>query len=737
MNCTAEEVALASKALEDGLMEVTLSVPQISSQTCIRDVEAALLSLDHVVRARANLSLRRVVVNWTADADQVPDLPRALAAAGYSANLVAESIDTEDPVAAYLARALAVAGFCSMNIMLLSVSVWSGADSDIRYAFHLISGVLALPAVLYSGRIFYISAWGVLRSGHLNMDVPISVGVILSFMLSVFDGLSNAPLTYFEASTSLLFVLLAGRLLDHSMRSRAKSAAAGLTQLMPRGADMIAPDGSTRQILLSEVRPGMKLLITTGSRFPVDGVVEQGCSEVDSSVISGETVWRSVSAGSEVRAGEMNQGGPLRLAATATADKSLLSEMAGMLRAAEGDRSLYRHLADRAASIYAPIVHSLSALAFFSWLSVTGDVHKSMSIAIAVLVITCPCALGLAVPMVQVVLARRLFSQGVIATDGSAFERLAKIDTVVFDKTGTLTSAEPRMIARAAFTGHYAAVAGSLARLSRHPVCNALTKEHESKSLPVIVLDKVTETAGLGLEGAIGSDLYRLGRPAWASGGADGSSDSMSVALSRNGVKVAEFAFAESITPGARSLVKWLKSQNLSVHMLTGDCKAAASMIASDLGMVNFHAELLPAQKVSAIEVLRAQGRKVLMIGDGINDAAAMRAALVSIAPSSATDLGRSAADLLLLDSDLSVITECINSARRANTLVKQNFLLAALYNLTAIPVAFSGGVTPMMAAVAMSTSSVLVVLNALRLAPSRNVSRKVIERGFPEEANA
>lgn len=721
--CTPEEVALSSKELRGGVRQTTLSVPEMHCASCIRAIENALSVVDGVEAARANLSMRTVVVNWKGDGVAPPDLMGALTAIGYSSHLPTTDMGEEDRVHSHLLRALAVAGFCSMNIMLLSVSVWAGADAGTRQAFHLLSAALAFPAVVYSGSAFYASAGRALVHGRMNMDVPISAGVILSFGLSLYDAMGNAPQAYFEASTSLLFVLLGGRLLDHMMRRKAKSAVAGLARLMPQGANVVAVDGSVDYVPLNDVGPGSRLLVPVGCRVPTDGIVVEGRSELDSSLVTGESAWKPIDVGTEVRAGAINQGAPFVLTASVAPADSLLSEMTRMLAAAENGRSRYRRLADRAAALYAPTVHSLSLLALIGWLYGSGDIHRALTIAIAVLVITCPCALGIAVPMVQVVLARRLFDRGVMATDGSAFERLAEIDTVVFDKTGTLTSGEPRLLNRGEISEEDLAIAGSMARLSKHPISRALWAAHSSSGLKVRTFDETRELAGYGLEATIGAEIYRLGRSQWAVNTRimAGAWEVTAITLSRNGQAVAKFAFGETLRPGAADLVRSLRSKRIDVRILSGDSEPAVDRIARSLEIEDFSAGLLPGDKVKAINELQSSGRKVLMVGDGINDAPALRAAHVSMTPSSASDIGRSATDFVFLGDNLSVVDETLEAVTMAMRLVRQNFALAAIYNVISLPLALAGFVTPLIATLAMSSSSILVVANALRLSVPGN----------------
>ncbi|WP_322885611.1 copper-translocating P-type ATPase (plasmid) [Sinorhizobium medicae] len=713
----AEEIRLASRDLGDGLRQTILTLPDVHCAACIAAVERALRKISGVELARVNLSSRRVTINWRGNDDESSDFAAELAKIGYASHLASIEEDGQDPVLSSLLKALAVAGFSAMNIMILSVSVWSGADPATRHAFHLISAALALPAIVYSGRVFYRSAWEALRHGRTNMDVPISVGVLLAFALSVYDTLHNAAYAYFDASTSLLFVLLAGRTLDHLMRGRARSAVGALERLAPRGANVIRADGAIDYVPLSEIKPGMHLLVAAGERVPVDGVVVKGASELDCSLVSGESAWKRAEPGSALQAGVMNVGNPLTLLATVSADGSFLAEMIRMMEAAESGRSTYRRIADRAASLYAPVVHGVALLSMFGWFYGTGDLHKSVTIAIAVLIITCPCALGLAVPMVQVVAARRLFERGIMARDGSAFERLNDIDTVLFDKTGTLTLGEMRLVNAGDLQPRLLSLAAAMARVSRHPASTAIALAGAGRHTAPVEFDSLEEVHGCGIEGRAGDAVYRLGRPSWASNATQVDlGTSSATVLSKDGETTAVFAFEESVRPGARELVQTLRSAGVSVRIFSGDRSAAVSSIAGQLEIEAFSAELLPDEKVEAIRALAAKGRKVLMIGDGLNDAPALAAAHVSIAPSSATDVGRSASDFVFLGQSLLAVRDIILTAARADVLIRQNFAMAIAYNVVSVPFAIAGLVTPLAAALAMSLSSIVVVGNALRL---------------------
>lgn len=711
-DASAEEIRFASVEVAGGLLQTDLSVPSAHCGACIATIERVLSRLDGVVSARLNLSTRRATVKWRRDG-AVPPFLKALADAGYPASLFSLLEAEKDPEIGRLVRATAVAGFAAMNIMLLSVSVWAGAEEAPRDAFHLLSALLALPAVAYSGRVFFASAWSALRSGGTNMDVPISIGILLALALSIHDTLRSGPHAYFDAVTTLLFFLLCGRTLDHMMRRKARTAVLGLARLMPRGATVISPDGEHTYRPQDEVGEGEVVLVAAGERIPLNGMVEDGTADLDTALVTGEANPVAVKPGASVLSGMLNLNGALRIRVTRVAADSFITDMVRMMEAAENGRARYRRIADRAASLYSPIVHGLALLAFLGWVAMTGDWHRSLTVAISVLIITCPCALGLAVPMVQVMAARRLFDRGIALKDGAALERLAEIDGVVFDKTGTLTMGDFR-VTGCSVAGSDLDAAVTLAALSRHPVSRAVSAL--GRAAGGMEVTAFAEHPGKGIEGRIGGNLYRLGRPEWALGkGAAGTLAALGTVLSRDGVAAGTFEFSDDLRPGAEEAVRALAARDLKVEMLSGDRPDAVSAVAARLGIERFRAGLLPRDKIGRLEELGRCGTQVLMVGDGLNDAPALAAAHVSMAPANAADVGRAAADLVFFGSALTAVPETLRIAATARRLVRQNLALAIGYNTLVIPVALAGYVTPLLAALAMSLSSILVVGNALR----------------------
>ncbi|GAA2855604.1 Cu2+-exporting ATPase [Aminobacter niigataensis] len=724
-----EELALSSRTLPGGMRQTDLSVPGVHCGACMTNIEAALGRLDGVDHARVNLSTKRVSVRWRENAG-APDIAEALGRLGYESHLFEQGADDKDETLAELIRGLGIAGFAAGNIMLLSVSVWSGATDATRDLFHWISALIALPALAYAGRIFFRSAWGALRNGRTNMDVPISIGILLAYSMSLYDTANSGPHAYFDASASLLFFLLIGRTLDHVMRERARVAVKGLARLAARGATVLNPDGSSAYLPVSDIKPGTHILLSAGERVPVDARVLKGRSELDCAIVSGESDPVAVETGAALRAGTLNLTGPLTIEATAAAQDSFLAEMMRLMEAAESGRGGYRRIADRAAALYAPILHLTAFLTFIGWMVAAGNWHQAITIAIAVLIITCPCALGLAVPIVQVAAARRLFENGIMVKDGSAMERLAEVDTVVFDKTGTLTLGMPRLVNAGEVSPEALALAAAIGLHSRHPISRALAEIPGEKPAKEWAFDAVEEIPGFGLEARSGTDTYRLGRAAWALPVANGATGTV---LSKNGTRLAEFIFEDRLRAGAMAAVSALRDKGLAIEIVSGDRPDAVASVAAALGIDQFSSGVLPNGKVARLEALKAERRKVMMVGDGLNDAPALAAAHVSMAPASAADIGRSAADFVFLRESLSAIPLALATSSEASRLIRQNLILAIVYNAVAVPIALLGYVTPLVAALAMSGSSVIVIANGLRLGTGKTRSpRPAAGQGQP-----
>ncbi len=685
---------------------LVLSLPGIHCAACIGKVERKLNALPEVNDARVNLSLKQVSVQGNdIDADSIVAELKSVGYDAYPLDLA--YLETrQDSVGRNLLIRLAVAGFAMMNVMLFSVAIWSGASDTTRDLFHLISATISLPAVLYCGQPFFSSAWTALRVRGLNMDVPISLAILLATAMSLYEVMNGGKHAYFDAALSLTFFLLIGRYLDHHTRSSVRSAAKELAALEVHTAQRLE-DGKAVKTAVSSLAVGDRVLIPSGVRVPVDGTLDSLNALSDRSFLTGESAAISLTMGEIVQAGEINLGAPFEMTATAVGNDTTLRRVATLVEMAENSRNSYTNLADRAARIYAPAVHLLAFVAFVMWVWIDGDIRHALNVAVAVLIITCPCALGLAVPAVATAAIGRLYSMGFLVKSGTALERLAEVDIAIFDKTGTLT-----LTGRAANLDHLSATHTSIARAltqaSDHPVSRGLLAALPSG--PIADLTDISESPGNGMQGIFQRQAVRLGRGPWL--GANFSSVGLRVGLE----DAIALPLHEVPRKGVKTALDGLRALGIPTRMLSGDTQDAVNALARRLGVDDVQAQISATGKHDYLMELQQQGSHVLMVGDGLNDTASLAAAHASVAPSTALDASRNAADVVLLRENLDDFPTLIRIARATSRLSKQNFAIAAGYNAIAIPIALLGYATPLLAAIAMSASSITVIANAMRV---------------------
>ena len=692
-----------------GLRSLDVMVRGAKCASCMGRIEGAVGKLPGVETARLNLSTGRMHVAWRGSL-----APRKVIEAVTGLGYGATAFDnrTTDATASREERglliAMAVAGLATANVMFLSEPMWFGEDMDAGTTtmFRWLAALVAIPASLFSGWTFYASALSSIRHRRLNMDVPISLAVLLSLALSVHATVAGGAHTYFDAAVMLLFFLLIGRFLDARLRRRAYAAANALAAMQTASATRVTGNVA-EAVRASDVRPGDVLMIAAGERLPVDAEVISGASEADLRLVTGEIEPRPTSIGQTLHAGAVNLAAPLRVRALAAADRSLMADVARLLEAGEQKKSAYRRIADKVAAAYVPQVHAVALLGFVGWLIAGATLTQAAFVAVTVLIITCPCALGLAAPLVQVVAAGRLFRRGIYLSSGDALERIAAVDHVVFDKTGTLTLGDPVLLA-GDWTQPDLANAAELARASRHPFSRAIV----AKAGPGPVATEVEEHPGRGVEGLVGERRARLGQAEFV--GAGEGAHGLWFAFA--GDKPVAFAFEDVVRDGARDAIERLKAMGLGVEMLSGDSDGRVARAAETAGIETWAANATPQSKAQRLAQLEASGRKVLMVGDGLNDAGALANAHASLAPGGALDVSRLAADCVYSAGNPDAVVDTIRIAREARARMRENFGLAALYNLLAIPVALAGWATPIVAAVAMSASSAVVTLNALRM---------------------
>ena len=721
------------RAEGEHVREAALILEGIVCAACVWLNERQVSRLPGVLEFRVNYSTHRARARWDERQIKLSEILAAIAAIGYVAHPFdpnrQQALQQRERTVAL--RRLAVAGLGSMQVMMLAVGLYvgdhQGMEDWIREFLRWICLILAAPVVTYSARSFYEGAWRDLRRGRLGMDVPVALAIVAAFVASVWHTWRGAGEIYYDSVTMFVFFLLAGRFLEMTARHRAARISEALVRMLPATATRL--DGRDREeiIPIAELAPGDRVLVRPGETIPADGRVIEGASSVDESLLTGESLPRVRHVGAALIGGAVNVESPLVLRVEKVGAETVLSAISRLLDRAQSEKPRLALLADRIAAWFVAALLAVAAVVFLAWWSASGF-DAAFRITLAVLVVTCPCALSLATPTALVAATGALTRLGVLTTRGHALETLARATHVIFDKTGTLTFGRLRVAATETVgpvdARRAAQLAAALERGSEHPVGRALAEMAEESA--VVALD-VRNTPGSGVEGWIEGRRYRLGRPEFVAGlsqaaipdraGRDAASTW--VALGDDTALLAWFRLTDLVRPGAAAAVAALRARGLAVELLSGDRPEAVAHVARQVGIAAATGDLSPQDKLERLRRLQSQGAVAAMVGDGVNDAPVLAAAQVSLAMGGGTQLAHATADMILLSENLEHLAGGVDMARRALTIMRENFAWAIGYNVLALPLAAGGWLTPWMSAIGMSFSSLLVVANALRLRQS------------------
>ncbi|PWV61710.1 Cu2+-exporting ATPase [Plasticicumulans acidivorans] len=710
---------------EGDVREASLILEGIVCAACVWLNERHVSGLPGVIEFRVNYSTHRAQLRWDDSRIHLSEILRSIAAIGYVAHPFdpgrQEALQKQERARAL--RRLAVAGLGAMQVMMLAVAMyagdWYGMDLQWRTYFRWISLLIAVPTVIYSGGAFMAGAWRDLKLGRLGMDVPITLAIVLATLASIWFTLMGGGEVYYDSVTMFVFFLLSGRFLEMAARHRCAQVSEELSRILPATASRIDADGNEEVVAVAELATGDHVRVRPGETVPADATILDGCSSVDESLLTGESLPSPRGSGDQVIGGSVNIESPLLIRVDTVGTETVLSSIVRLLDRAQGEKPRIAALADRLAAwfVATQLLICVAVGAWWWW----HDPAHTLPVVLSVLVVTCPCALGLATPAAVTAATGALTRIGLLTTRGHALETLARATHVVFDKTGTLTFGRLQLV-RTVPLGQRSGedclkIAAALECGSEHPVGQALVDAAGT----ALVAAEVSNTPGLGIEGSLDGVKYRVGRaPAGVEPPASAEGALTWVALSSGPEVLAWFGLADRLRPDARATVDALHAAGLQVYLLSGDRPQAAALIAADAGIEHTEGGLMPADKLVRLQGLQAGGAVVAMVGDGINDAPVLAAANVSIAMGSGTQLAHASADMILISSSLEHIATGVGTARKTLRIIRQNLLWALMYNAIALPAAAAGWITPWMSAIGMSASSLLVVANALRLRAGR-----------------
>ena len=712
----------------DHLKQASLILEGITCAACIWLNERHLLQLPGVHAVAVNYASHRARVTWDESRIKLSTILAEIRKLGYQAHpFNAQQQEELRQVRRKLdIRRMAVAGISTGQVMMLGVALYAGAATGMDIATEQLmrwfSLLLTAPAVLYAATPFYQSAWRALRHGQLNMDFPISLGILLGFSGSVWSTAQGVGVVYYDTITMLIFFLLATRFLERNAREKSVEAAENLLRLVPAMATRVNTDQQHALVPVHELTTNDFILVKPGETIAADGKVEQGESSADESLLTGESRPLIKTIGDRVFAGSINYESPLLIRVTGVGEETVLAGIARLLDRAQAQKPRLAQVADRVAAYFTYALLTLVAIVAWAWWHI--DPHRAFEITLAVLVVSCPCALSLAAPAAFAAAGSHLVKRGVLLTRGHALETLARVTHFIFDKTGTLTMGKPvlmQTISLADLTAEQCLLrAASLEQASEHPLAQSFLQAAHHQSL--LRVTHAENTPGQGVSGEVEGKRYTIGNPALTPEFAMPTLD-MALPLGSTVVwlcdatkVVAAFVLADTPRPQAREMVTALKKRGIRVSIMSGDSPESVAYHAQQLGVDDWQAGLSPEQKLAAMRSLQEHGEVVAMVGDGINDAPVLAGAQVSIAMGSGTQMARTTGDIVLLTENLMEIDHAVTTSRFGLSVIRQNFGWALAYNLLVVPFAAIGFISPWLAAVGMSVSSLVVVLNALRL---------------------
>ena len=718
------------RAEGEHIREAALILEGIVCAACVWLNERHVNRLPGVLEFRVNYSTHRARLRWDERQIKLSDILAAIAAIGYIAHPFdpnrQEALQKRERAVAL--RRLAVAGLGSMQVMMLAVGLYvgdfQGMENWIREFLRWVCLILAVPVVTYSAQSFYSGAWRDLRRRQPGMDVPVSLAILAAFIASVWHTWKGGGEVYYDSVTMFVFFLLTGRFLEMAARHRAAQISEALVRMLPATATRLSAAGEEEIIAIAELAPGDRVLVRPGETIPADGCIIEGASSVDESLLTGESLPLPRQLGEALIGGAVNIESPLVMRVEKVGTDTVLSAISRLLDRAQSEKPRLALLADRIAGWFVAALLAVAAVVLAAWWSLS-DFGTAFRVTLSVLVVTCPCALSLATPTAIVAATGALTRLGLLTTRGHTLETLARTTHIIFDKTGTLTFGRPQVAAVEMVDGLEArralALAAALERGSEHPVGRALA-EAAGESVPVATA--VRNTPGSGIEGWIEGRRYRVGRlefVAELSGAVVSERDDFDAAstwvvLGDETGLLAWFQLTDTLRPGAAAAVQALQARGLTVELLSGDRPDAVAHIAREAGIAMATGGLSPQDKLDRLRELQRQGAVVAMVGDGVNDAPVLAAAQVSLAMGSGTQLAHATADMILLSEKLEHLVGGVDMARRTLAIMRENFAWAIGYNLLALPLAAGGWLTPWMSAIGMSCSSLLVVVNALRL---------------------